>query len=121
MGIKLVIVDDAPFIREALRNIIEGAGFEVVGEASDGQSALELARYKFPDVIIMDLVMPNENGIEATKKILDECPGIKIIACSTQSEKSMALKAIEAGCCGFIAKPFQVDEVISKIKSAIKQ
>lgn len=120
MGIKLVIVDDAPFIREALKSIVEKNGIEVVGEAADGFEAVNVVCKAKPDVVIMDLVLPALNGIDATKQILDECPGIKIIACSTESEKIMALKAIKAGCAGFIAKPFQVSEVMSKIREVLK-
>ena len=119
MGIKLVIVDDAAFIREALKNIVENAGMKCVGEAADGFEAYEEVISKNPDVVVMDLVMPNENGIEATKRILDECPGVRVVACSTESEKAMTLKAMEAGCNGFITKPFQKDDVVKAIQEAV--
>jgi two-component system chemotaxis response regulator CheY len=118
MGLKLVIVDDAPFIREALKNIVEKAGHVVIGEAQDGFEAVNVVCKLKPDIVLMDLVLPNLNGIEAAKQILSECPSVKVIACSTESEKFMTLKALEVGCISFISKPFQVADVTERINEA---
>lgn len=121
MGIKLVIVDDAPFIREALRAIIQKAGFEFVGEAADGEEAVQVVLKKNPDIVLMDLVLPKKNGIDAVKEILEKNPNVKIIACSTETQDGMLIQAIEAGCSGFITKPFESDKVIKTINDAIKK
>lgn len=116
MGIKLVIVDDAPFIREALRTLIQKAGFEYLGEAGSGDEAVELILKKNPDIVLMDLVLPKKNGIEVTKEVLEKNPNIKIIACSTETQDGMLVQAIHAGCLGFITKPFEAEKVIQTIK-----
>jgi two-component system, chemotaxis family, chemotaxis protein CheY len=118
MGIKLVIVDDAPFIREAVRSLIRGTEIELLGEASDGEEAVNLLKSKKPDVILMDMVLPKKNGIEATREILKDNPKIKIVACSTEGQESMLLKALEAGCCSFLAKPFKAEELLKSIRTA---
>lgn len=118
MGIKLVIVDDAPFIREAVRNILRGTDIELIAEAVDGEEAVFIANRMKPEVILMDMVLPKKNGIEATREILDKNPNVKIIACSTESQENMLLQALEAGCCNFIAKPFKSEDLIKVIRSA---
>lgn len=112
MEIRLLIVDDAAFIREVLVHIAKKAKIAVVGEAVDGEDALEKALRLKPDIILMDIVMPKKSGIQATKEILAELPQTKIIACSTEGQESMIVKALEAGCCDYIVKPFDVNNVI---------
>ena len=118
MGIKLVIVDDAPFIREALRAIALKGGFEFIGEAANGEEAVQVILKKNPDIVLMDLVLPKKNGIEVVKEVLEKNPKIKIIACSTETQDSMLIEAIEAGCVAFITKPFESDKVIKTINDA---
>lgn len=118
MSIKLVIVDDAPFIREVLRHIFDGSNVEVVGEAHDGEEAIEVARIYRPDVILMDIVMPRKSGIDATVEILKDFPNIKIIACSTVDQNSMVMRALEAGCCNYIVKPFKAEDVLKAVRTA---
>ncbi len=120
MGIKLVIVDDAPFIREALRTIIQKAGFEFVGEAADGEEAVQVVMKKNPDIVLMDLVLPKKNGIEAVRELREKKSTAKIIACSTETQDGMLIHAIEAGCVGFIKKPFDAETVIRTINEALK-
>lgn len=115
MGIKLVIVDDAPFIREAVRHLLEGSDIEIVGEASDGASAVKIVLSKNPDVVLMDMVLPNKNGIDATKEILAQLPKTKIIACSTESQEALVLRALDAGCKHYLSKPFQREELLNMI------
>ena len=118
MGIRLVIVDDAPFIREVLRHIFASTEIEVVAEAHDGEEAIEVVRKHSPDVVLMDIVMPRKSGIEATIAILKSQPEIKIIACSTVDQNSMVMRALEAGCCNYITKPFKADDVLKAVRSA---
>src|SRR4051812_34936523 len=110
MGIKLVIIDDAPFIREAVRVIALKAGMEFVGEASDGVEAVELVLKKNPDVVLMDMVLPKKNGIDATREILAQRPNTKIVACSTEGQEAMLVRAIDAGCVNFVSKPFKAED-----------
>ena len=119
MGIRLVIVDDAPFIREVLRHIFQGTDIEVVGEAHDGEQAIEAAESARPNVMLMDIVMPRKSGIEATATILKKFPNIKIIACSTVDQNNMIMRALEAGCCNYITKPFKAEDVLKAVRNAV--
>lgn len=116
MGIKLVIADDAPFILEGIRGLLKVTEISIVAEAVDGKAAVKLALNLKPDIILMDLIMPEKNGIEAAKEILAAWPKAKIIACSTEESSGLLLKAIEAGCCDYIAKPFTSELLIKKIR-----
>ncbi len=118
MGIKLVIVDDAPFIQEVLKHIFLTTEIEVVGEARDGSEAIEVITATQPDVVLMDIVMPKLSGIEATREVLKRNPDLKIIACSTVDQNNMVMNALEAGCCNYITKPFKADEVLAAVRSA---
>jgi DNA-binding NarL/FixJ family response regulator len=114
-------VDDAPFIREVLRHIFAKTEIEVVGEAVDGEEAIELVAKVNPHVVLMDIVMPRKSGIEAASAITKDFPGIKIIACSTVDQNSMVMRALEAGCCNYITKPFTADAVLKAVRSAAAQ
>lgn len=120
MGIKLVIVDDAPFIREVLKHIFASSGVTVVAEASDGEEAIEVVRTYKPDVVLMDIVMPKKSGIEATQEILKDLPKTRIIACSTIDQNTMVMRALEAGCCNYLTKPFKAEDVIRAVQSAVQ-
>lgn len=115
---KVLIVDDAAFIREVLSQLLVKQGFEVIGEAVNGVEAINMAREHKPDIIIMDIVMPEKSGIQATQEILSELPETKIVACSTEGSEAMVTKALEAGCCDFIVKPFKIENVVKALKSA---
>lgn len=118
MGIKLVIVDDAPFIREAVRAFVKNTDIEFVGEASDGEEALAVVKKSKPDVILMDMVLPKKNGIEVTKEILEEHPEAKIVACSTEGQENLLIQALNAGCVNFVSKPFKSEDLLKAIRSA---
>lgn len=118
MSIRLLIADDAPFIREVVRNIIKKHDIEIVGEASNGQEAVEMAMTTNPDVILMDIVMPEKNGIEATQEIKKLLPEARIVAFSTETHSSMVLQAVEAGACDYVYKPFKEEEIIRALKQA---
>jgi two-component system, chemotaxis family, chemotaxis protein CheY len=116
MGLRILVADDAAFIREVLIQIISKGGFQLVGEATDGAEAVEMALREKPDVIIMDIVMPVKSGIQATQEILEILPETRIIACTTEGQESMVFKALEAGCCDYITKPFKVQQMINVIR-----
>ncbi len=121
MSIRILIADDAPFIRELLKELLEPRGFVIVGEAQDGVEAVELAEQLKPDVILMDLVMPKKSGVEATTEIVKRQPRVKVIACSTLDQETMMLKAIEAGCCHYVTKPFEAKDLVQAIEKAVQQ
>ncbi len=114
---KILIVDDAAFVREALAQICMDLCHKVCGFAKNGIEAEDLSIILKPDIIIMDLVMPEVNGIQATKAILKKNSNIKIIACTTL-ESDFKEKSLEAGCVAFLEKPFnkkKVEEILTSI------
>jgi two-component system, chemotaxis family, chemotaxis protein CheY len=115
-SLKVVIVDDAPFIREVLNEILLRAGHQVVGFAENGEQAVEAALKLKPELIVMDIVMPLKSGIQATIEILKELPQTKIIACTTVDQEIMMMRAVEAGAHDYITKPFKGDQVIKIIE-----
>lgn len=112
MASRVVIADDAAFIREVLGDLIRQGGHTVVGEARDGVEAIQLVRDQQPDLVIMDIIMPKKSGIQAAQEVIQEFPGMRIIACSTEGSEAMILKAMEAGCVDYILKPFKSKEVL---------
>jgi len=116
---KVLVVDDAPFIREIVKHIIANEeGLELIGEASNGEEAIEKAKELVPDVILMDIVMPLKSGIQATEEILKILPNIKVISCSTLDKDLLADKAKNAGCQDHIQKPFKSSELIKALKNS---
>lgn len=117
---KVLIVDDAAFMRMMVKDILTKNGFEVVGEASNGIKAVELYKQERPDVVTMDITMPEMDGIEAVKAIKEFDPNAKIIMCSAMGQQSMVMDAIKAGARDFIVKPFQADRVLEAINKVIR-
>lgn len=121
MGKKVLIVDDAAFMRMLLKDIVTKAGFEVVGEATNGVEAVEKYKELKPDIVTMDITMPEMNGIEAVKKIKEIDPNAKIIMCSAMGQQAMVIEAIQAGAKDFIVKPFQPARVIEALQKLAKE
>lgn len=120
--IEVVLVDDTPFIRQILRKLIsEAEGMRVTGEAENGLEALLVVREKKPHVVIMDIVMPEKNGIEATREILQEFPEIHVIACSTARHEKIISEAINAGCSDYIFKPFKREDILKSIRQSVQK
>ncbi|EQB88535.1 chemotaxis protein CheY [Clostridium sp. BL8] len=115
---KVLIVDDATFMRMMIKDILEKNGFQVVGEAGNGAKAVELYKAEKPDVVTMDITMPEMDGIEAVKAIREFDPSAKVIMCSAMGQQSMVMDAIRAGAKDFIVKPFQADRVLEAIKKS---
>ena len=116
---RVLIVDDAAFMRMSIRKMLEENGFEIVGEANNGIKALELYKKENPDVVTMDITMPDMDGIEAVKEIKSFDPNAKIVMCSAMGQQSMVMDAIRAGARDFIVKPFQADRVLEAINKVI--
>ena len=116
---KVLIVDDAAFMRMMIKDILEKNGFDVVGEASNGIKAVEMYKAEKPDVVTMDITMPDMDGIEAVKAIKAFDATAKIIMCSAMGQQTMVMDAIRAGARDFIVKPFQADRVIEAIKKVV--
>ncbi|MCM8710948.1 response regulator [Clostridium sp. SYSU_GA19001] len=119
MAAKVLIVDDAAFMRMMIKDILEKNGFEVIGEANNGLKAVELYKKEKPDVVTMDITMPDMDGIEAVKSIRAFDPGAKIIMCSAMGQQTMVMDAIRAGARDFIVKPFQPDRVLEAIRKVL--
>jgi two-component system chemotaxis response regulator CheY len=112
---KVLIADDASFMRQMIRDIIEPEGWEVVGEASDGVDVVEKFKKLRPDVVMMDIVMPKRSGIDAVKAIKAEDPGARVVMCSALGQEALVTEAIQAGAKDFIVKPFKPDAVLSTL------
>lgn len=119
MGKSVLIVDDAAFMRMMLKDILQRNGFEVLGEAENG--ALGVAAYqKFkPDVVTMDITMPEMNGIDAVKAIKSLDPKAKVVMVSAMGQQAMVIEAIQAGASDFIVKPFQPERVVEALSKVL--
>jgi len=116
---RVLIVDDATFMRMMVKDILEKNGYEVIGEASNGIKAVEIYKAEQPDIVTMDITMPEMDGIEAVKEIKAFDPSAKIVMCSAMGQQSMVMDAIKAGAKDFIVKPFQADRVLEAIKKVL--
>jgi len=116
----VLIVDDAAFMRMMIKDILVKNGFEVVGEASNGLEAVKVYQEVKPDIVTMDITMPEMSGIEAVKAIRKIDPNAKIIMCSAMGQQAMVMEAIQAGARDFIVKPFQSDRVLDALNKVLK-
>ncbi|MGR3178133.1 MAG: response regulator [Candidatus Anammoxibacter sp.] len=116
---RVLIVDDAIVARMVLKKILEQAGYEVVGEAVDGVEAVEKYDQLKPDIVTMDIVMPEMDGIEATAKITGSDPSASVVMTSTMHQKELSLKAIEAGASSYIVKPYEKDRILRTIEQIL--
>lgn len=116
---KILIVDDASFMRMMIKEILTDHGFEVVGEAQDGQIAIEKYKELRPDLVTLDITMPEMDGVTALREIKKIDPEAKVIMCSAMGQQAMVIDAIQAGAKDFIVKPFQADRVIEVVKKTL--
>ena len=119
MGKQILICDDAAFMRMMLKDILVKEGYEVVGEAVNGADGVEKYNSLKPDLVTMDITMPDMDGITALKNIRQSDPSAKVIMCSAMGQQAMVVESIQAGARDFIVKPFQRDRVIEAIKKVI--
>ncbi|WP_321393500.1 response regulator [uncultured Desulfuromusa sp.] len=116
MSKRVLIVDDALFMRTMLRDIFESTDWQIVAEAENGEQAIAAYKEFQPDLVTMDLVMPEMGGIQAMKSILREAPSATIVVCSALGQKNLILDAINAGAKDFIVKPFQRSQVLEVVE-----
>ncbi len=114
---RILIAEDESIIRMDLRSLLETAGFEVCAEARDGEEAVALARSEQPDLAILDVKMPNLDGIEAARRILEERP-IPIVMVTAYAERELVSRAVEAGVFGYLVKPFRETDLLPAIETA---
>lgn len=120
MTIKIILADDHQIVRHGLRSLLEAEpDMKVLAEADNGREVLRMARDLSPMVIIMDISMPDLNGIEATRQILAEIPGIKIIALSMHSDSLFILNMLKAGACGYLLKDCALEELVKAIRTVV--
>jgi two-component system, chemotaxis family, chemotaxis protein CheY len=115
MAQRIMIVDDAAFMRMMIKDILTKNGYEIVAEAADGAQAVEKYKEHQPDLVTMDITMPEMDGIAALKEIKQINPNAKVIMCSAMGQQAMVIDAIQAGAKDFIVKPFQADRVLEAI------
>lgn len=115
-GRRVLIVDDAIFMRTMIGDILKQAGFDVVGEASTGKEAVEKYRQLKPDLVTMDIVMPDMGGIDAVREIIKEDPEARILMCSAMGQQGLVVEAIQAGAGDFVVKPFQPSRVVEAVQ-----
>jgi len=119
VGHRVLVCDDAIFMRTMISDILSGAGYEVVGEAETGLQAIERYRSLNPDLVTMDIVMPDMGGIDAVREIVKQDPNAKILMCSAMGQQALVVEAIQAGAKDFVVKPFQPSRVLEAVQRVL--
>ena len=119
MGHRVLVCDDAIFMRTMISDILSGAGYEVVGEAETGLQAIERYGALKPDLVTMDIVMPDMGGIDAVREIVKGDPNAKILMCSAMGQQALVVEAIQAGAKDFVVKPFQPSRVLEAVQRVL--
>jgi two-component system, chemotaxis family, chemotaxis protein CheY len=119
MSQRVLICDDAIFMRTMIADILKQAGFDVIGEAETGAQAVTRFRELRPDLVTMDIVMPDMGGIDAVREIVREAPEARILMCSAMGQQALVIEAIQAGARDFVIKPFQPSRVIEAVQRVL--
>ena len=119
MAKNILICDDAAFMRMMIKDILTKNGYNIAGEAENGAKAVEKYAELKPDLVLMDITMPEMDGIEALKKIKASDPGASVIMCSAMGQQAMGIESIQSGAKDFIVKPFQADRVIEAVQKVV--
>ncbi|MGI5901190.1 MAG: response regulator [Desulfitobacteriia bacterium] len=120
MANNVMLVDDAAFMRMMLKDILSNNGYQIIGEAENGVVAVEKYMELKPDITVMDITMPEMDGLQAVKEIRARDPQARIIMCSAMGQQSMVIEAIQSGAKDFIVKPFKADRVLEAVAKALK-
>jgi DNA-binding NarL/FixJ family response regulator len=116
--IRLLLADDHTMLREGLRRSLEGEGFDVVGEASDGDEAARMAEELHPDVILMDVSMPVLDGVEATRLVRERTPDVQVVMLTMHADQDVIVRAVRAGAAGYLVKDCTTEEVARTVRMA---
>lgn len=119
MSKRVLIVDDAAFMRMMIKNVLTQNGYEVAGEASNGQEALVLYEKVKPDLVTLDITMPEMDGIQTLKELLKIDPSANIIMVTAMGQQQLVIEAIQVGAKDFVVKPFQPDRLIEAVRKAL--
>ncbi len=119
--IRLMLADDHRMLREGLRRSMEDEGFDVVGEAGDGEEAIALAGELQPDVILMDVTMPDVDGVEATRRIRSQWPKVRVVMLTMHADREVIASAIRAGASGYLVKDCSTDEIADAVRLAVDE
>ena len=119
MAKSILICDDAAFMRMMIKDILTKGGYIIAGEAENGLKAIEKYKETKPDLVMMDITMPEMDGIQALKKIKEVDPSATIIMCSAMGQQAMVIESIQSGAKDFIVKPFDKDRVLEAVKKAV--
>ncbi len=119
MAKNILVCDDAAFMRMMIKDILTKNGYNVAGEAENGLKAVEKYNELKPDLVLMDITMPEMDGIQALKKIKETDPAATVIMCSAMGQQAMVIESIQAGAKDFIVKPFQADRVLDAVKKIV--
>jgi two-component system chemotaxis response regulator CheY len=119
MAKNILICDDAAFMRMMIKDILTKNGYNIAGEAENGLKAVDKYAETKPDLVMMDITMPEMDGIQALKKIKSVDPGANVIMCSAMGQQAMVIESIQSGAKDFIVKPFQADRVLEAVKKAV--
>lgn len=119
MAKNILVCDDAAFMRMMIKDILNKNGYNVAGEAENGIRAVEKYKEVSPDLVLMDITMPEMDGIQALKEIKKVDAGAKVIMCSAMGQQAMVIESIQAGAKDFIVKPFQAERVIEAVKKVV--
>jgi two-component system chemotaxis response regulator CheY len=114
-----MIVDDNAFMRSTIKGVLTQAGFDIAAEASDGAEAVNTYSSAQPDLVTMDITMPNMDGVEALKELLKQDPGAKVVMVSAMGQESLVVEAVTAGAVDFVVKPFEPERVVDAITKAL--
>lgn len=119
MGKRVLIVDDSAYLRLMIKKVLTQAGYQVVGEASDGEQAIQLYKELRPDLVTMDVVMPKKNGLEALQEIFNIDPNACVVIITALGHEPLIKRAIRLGAKNFVIKPFKPNELVKSIESAL--
>ncbi len=121
MSLRIILADDHRIMREGLRSLLEKQpGMEVIAEADNGRTTVQLSRKFKPDVVLMDIIMPDLNGIEATRQIVNDVPGIKVVALSMHSDSKFVTEMLSAGASGYLLKDSAFEELGNALHTVMK-
>ena len=118
--IRVMIVDDHSIVRVGLKQVLELSGeFEVVGQAADGEEAVRVAAEVSPDLVVMDVIMPKKDGVEACREIMESAPGVRVVMLTASTAEDAVVEAVAAGASGYLQKETDMEQLLSALRSAV--